>query len=59
MALIDEYTSLTGAAEIIGVSRGSIHNWVRRGLLPVHQVGPRRMVKISDLDQFITTASVA
>ena len=57
MALIDEYTSITGAAEIVGVTRGSIHNWVRRGLLPVHQVGPRRMVKIADLDRLIAPAA--
>jgi excisionase family DNA binding protein len=51
----DTYLTMTQAADLIGVCRATIRNWVADGHLTDHRVGPRLVrIKRSDLDNTIT-----
>lgn len=49
------------AADYLGMSVFSLHNWVRRGNSPVpyHKVGRKVVFKQSDLDAYIARCRVA
>lgn len=39
------------AAERMGVSRVTIHNWIKKGLLPATRFGPRVRIDPADLEK--------
>jgi hypothetical protein len=49
-----EEISAINAGEIIGVTRMTIHNYVRKGLLPARRFGLKRnlRIKVDDLRRF-------
>ncbi|MDP9457893.1 MAG: helix-turn-helix domain-containing protein [Actinomycetota bacterium] len=50
---IDGLVNLEATARILGVSHGSVRNYISRGDLPSVKMGARRMVRRSELQDFI------
>lgn len=48
-ALADELLSVREAAELLGVTVQTIHDWKRRGLLKYHKLGSRSYLKRADV----------
>ena len=45
----EELLTVVQAAHLLAVCRQTIHDWVRRGLLPVHKMGRRTYIKRTEL----------
>ena len=58
-ARLSEYVKVAEAAEILGVSQGTLRNWPEAGKIPMHKnpVNGYRLFRIDDLENFL--ASVA
>ena len=50
-----EYVKVAEAAEILGVSQGTIRTWAERGEIPMHRnpANGYRLFQRSDLDRFL------
>lgn len=50
-----EYVKVAEAAEILGVSQGTIRTWAERGEIPMHRnpANGYRLFKPSDLEKFL------
>ncbi|MSQ10333.1 MAG: DNA-binding protein [Dehalococcoidia bacterium] len=49
--LSDDYVGATQAAAILGISRVTLHRWVKQGVVRAYTLGPRRvLIKRTDLD---------
>lgn len=60
MTLLDEYVSITEAADRIGIHRVTLHRWIKEGAVPVYLFGPhRRRIRVSDLDALATPEEIA
>ena len=42
----DELLRLTVAAQMLGVHRNTVRNWIEKGLLPHERVGPYRVKRV-------------
>lgn len=53
----DKLMSLTKAAEVLGIATQTARNWLLEGRFPVrtHKLGYRRMVKKSELEQYLAS----
>jgi excisionase family DNA binding protein len=50
----EEWLSLSGAAELLGVHYSTVRNWANRGVLPVHKtIGGHRRFLRSELDLWL------
>lgn len=47
--------SVMEAAKALGVSRGSIYNWINEGRIQTVKVGGRRLVKIDSIRRLVET----
>ena len=52
---LSEYVKVAEAAEIFGVSQGTLRNWSEAGKIPMHKnpVNGYRLFKKSELDEFL------
>ena len=52
---LSEYVKVAEAAEILGVSQGTLRNWSEAGKIPMHKnpVNGYRLFKKSELDEFL------
>jgi excisionase family DNA binding protein len=52
---LSEYVKVAEAAEILGVSSGTVRTWAARGDIPMHRnpVNGYRLFKRSDLDKLL------
>ncbi len=55
MPELDGLVNLETAAEVLGVSHGSVKNHIRRGDLASVKLGARRMIRRSELARFIAS----
>ena len=47
----EEYVNLSRAAELLAVSKITLHRWIKRGVLTAYSLGPRRLlIKRADLN---------
>ena len=55
MSKIDEYLTVTAAAEFLGVSPNTLRNWDRDGKVPVHRhpASNYRLFKVADLEELL------
>ena len=55
MSKLSEYVKVAEAAEILGVSSGTVRTWAARGDIPMHRnpVNGYRLFKRSDLDKLL------
>lgn len=58
--LDNEYVTPFEAAQLLGISKVTLHRWVKRGMLPAYAFGPRRiLIKRSDLAHVVKPVSKA
>ena len=52
---LSEYVKVADAAEILGVSQGTVRTWAARGKIPMHRnpANGYRLFKRVDLDEFL------
>jgi len=52
---LSEYVKVAEAAEILGVSQGTLRNWSEAGKIPMHKnpANGYRLFKKSELDEFL------
>ncbi len=57
---LSEYVKVAEAAEIIGVSQGTVRAWAEAGKIPMHKnpANGYRLFKRNDLDKFLECVSV-
>ena len=48
-SVVDELLSIREAAEMLGVTVQTVHEWKRRGLLKYHKLGSRTYIKKADV----------
>ena len=51
----EPWVSLEDAAKHLGVSKDSVHRWIRRRKMPAHKVGHLWKFKISEVDEWVRT----
>ena len=54
---VSEYVMVAEAAEILGVSQGTIRSWAAAGKIPMHKnpANGYRLFRRDDLDKFLST----
>ena len=54
---VSEYVMVAEAAEILGVSQGTIRTWAAAGKIPMHKnpANGYRLFRRDDLDKFLST----
>ena len=55
MIKLSDYVKIAEAAEILGVSQGTVRAWARAGKIPMHRnpANGYRLFKRSDLEDFL------
>ena len=56
---LSEYVKVAEAAEILGVSQGTLRNWAEAGKMPMHKnpTNGYRLFKRTDLENFLSELS--
>jgi len=49
---LGNYWSVTGVAELFGVTARSVYSWIKQGLLPTHQDGNKKYISSESLETF-------
>ena len=49
----EPWVSLEQVADHLTVSKDTIRNWIKEGLLPAYRVGKMYKFKLSDVDQWV------
>lgn len=50
----DEYVTIADAATLLGISKVTMHRWIKQGVVPAYSLGPRRiLIKRSDLAEVV------
>lgn len=59
MAKLSEYVKVAEAAEILGVSQGTIRTWAEAGKIPMHKnpANGYRLFRRDDLEKFLKTVA--
>lgn len=59
MTKLSEYVKVAEAAEILGVSQGTVRAWAESGKIPMHRnpANGYRLFRQSDLDAFLQLAA--
>ena len=57
MTKLSEYVKVAEAAEILGVSQGTVRSWAEAGKIPMHKnpANGYRLFQRSDLQRFLKT----
>ena len=60
MTKLSEYVKVAEAAEILGVSQGTVRSWAEAGKIPMHKnpANGYRLFRRSDLQKFLKTVAV-
>jgi len=57
LTLTDDHVGATQAAAILGISRVTLHRWVKQGVVKAYTLGPRRvLIRRSDLSGLVRPA---
>jgi len=59
MAKLSEYVKVAEAAEILGVSQGTVRTWAEAGKIPMHKnpANGYRLFRRDDLEKFLKTVA--
>ena len=55
----EAWVSLEQVAEHLGVSKDTVHRWLRKRGLPAHKAGHLWKFKVSEVDQWVRAGKVA
>ena len=59
MTKLSEYVKVAEAAEILGVSQGTVRSWAEAGKIPVHRnpANGYRLFRRADLEKFLNAVA--
>jgi excisionase family DNA binding protein len=59
MAKLTEYVKIAEAAEMLGVSQGTVRSWAEAGKIPMHKnpANGYRLFRPGDLQEFLRTVA--
>lgn len=50
----DEYITIADAATLLGISKVTMHRWIKLGVIPAYSLGPRRiLIKRAELAEIV------
>ena len=55
----EKWSSLEEIAEHLGVSKDTIRNWIKKGVIPHRRIGKQYKFKISEVDEWIRTGKMS
>lgn len=55
----EKWSSLEEIAEHLGVSKDTIRNWIKKGVIPYHRVGKQFKFRISEVDAWVESGKSA
>jgi len=55
----EKWSSLEEIAEHIGVSKDTIRNWIKKGVIPHRRIGKQYKFKISEVDAWVDSGKSA
>ncbi len=55
----EKWTNLAGIAEHLGVSKDTIRNYIKRGIIPHHRIGRQYIFRVSDVNAWIESGESA
>jgi excisionase family DNA binding protein len=55
----EKWSSLEEIAEHLGVSKDTIRNWIRKGVIPHKRVGKQFKFRISEVDKWVESGESA
>ena len=55
----DKLSSLEEIAEHLGVSKDTIRNWIKKGVIPYRRIGKQYKFKISEVDAWVDSGKSA
>lgn len=55
----EKWSSLEDIANLIGVSKDTIRNWIKKGSIPYHKIGKQYKFRISEVDAWIENGESA
>ena len=57
--IVENWISITEAAEHLGVTKDSIRNWIKKTSIPAHKIGKWWKFKKSELDEWVRSGKSA
>jgi len=55
----ENWISVTEAAAFLGVTKDTIHNWIKKTDIPAHKIGKLWKFKRSELDEWVKSGKSA
>ena len=55
----EKWSSLEEIAEHLGVSKDTIRNWIKKGVIPYRRIGKLYKFKISEVDEWVDSGKSA
>ena len=55
----EKWSSLEEIAEYLGVSKDTIRNWIKKGVIPQRRIGKQYKFKISEVDAWVNSGKSA
>ena len=55
----EKWSSLEEIARHLGVSKDTIRNWIKKGVIPHHRVGKQFKFRISEVDAWVESGKSA
>ena len=59
MDLADKWSSLEETADYLGVTKGTIRNWIKKTDIPAHKIGKLWKFKLSEVDEWVKSGKSA
>lgn len=55
----EKWSNLEEIAEHLGVSKDTIRNWIKKGVIPFQRIGKQYKFKISEIDTWVESGKSA
>ncbi len=55
----EKWSSLEEIAEHLGVSKDTIRNWIKKGVIPYRRIGKQFKFRISEVDEWVESGKSA
>lgn len=57
--ILEKWSSLEEIAEHLGISKDTIRNWIKKGVIPYRRIGKQYKFKISEVDAWVNSGKSA
>lgn len=55
----EKWSSLEEIADHLGVSKDTIRNWIKKGVIPYYRIGKQYKFRISEVDEWVESGKSA